>query len=903
MTAISKTYEPKQVELKWYRAWLEAGAFKADADPKNPENHFCIMIPPPNVTGVLHIGHVLVNTLQDLFIRRARLEGRKVLWMPGMDHASIATHARVEEALRKEGKSRREMGREAFVKRCWEWSNKHGGIILEQLRQLGCSCDWDRTLFTMDEGYERAVLHSFVEFYRRGYIYRGKYMTNWCPVSQTALSNEEVIMTPQRDALYKMRYEIVESPGTFVEISTTRPETLMGDTGVAVHPKDSRYQHLLGGHVWRPFPRAQIPIIADEAVDREFGTGVLKVTPAHDPIDYEIGQRHDLPTLDIMNPDGTLNELAGEPFVGIDRFEARALAAKKLQKMGLLVAEELYEHNVGISERGGVPIEPRLTDQWWLRFPKVEEARRAVEKGYIQFHPDRWKKVYLHWLGNLRGWCISRQLWWGQRIPVWYRKGGDRNDPANWHVSVDGPDDAENWEQEEDVLDTWASSNLWPFATLGWPHPNEKQREELSAFYPTDVLVTGFDIIFFWVARMIMSGLELYGERRDKLSDEEIQERRPFRHVYIHGLVRDRQRRKFQKSLGNSPDPLDLFEKFGADGTRFGILNIAPSGQDILFSEERLEIGRNICNKLWNACRFRQMSGAMKDNGSLELILARIDWQRCDRFDHWILHQTVKAMKDVEVQFARFEVQQMTHTFINFFWGDICDWYLEASKEKLKDEDTAPNALAVQDLVIRQLLLLMHPMIPHITEELWNNLGYNGDNRFVEETTIENADDLVDLLQIDPSASEQIEGIKEFVTAARALKAEYKLANRRDSTFFYTADREDLVEPELNAVKQLIGAATLERTESGLEGAPAAACGIATLYLDLAQAVDVDAEKDRLGKELLNLDGVISGLGGRLKNESFLSKAPKNVVQGARDQLAKNLEKRAELEKLLAALG
>ena len=902
MTAIGKTYEPKQVEAKWYRTWLEGDAFKAAVDPRHPENHFCIMIPPPNVTGVLHIGHVLVNTLQDLFIRRARLEGKKVLWMPGMDHASIATHAKVEVALREEGKSRREMGREAFVKRCWEWSDKHGGMILNQLRQLGCSCDWNRTLFTMDKEYEQAVLHSFVEFYRRGYIYRGKYMTNWCPVSQTALSNEEVIMTPQIDTLYKMRYEIVESPGTFVEISTTRPETLMGDTAVAVHPQDSRYRHLLGGHVWRPFPREKIPVVGDEVVDREFGTGALKVTPAHDPTDYEISQRHNLPVLDVMNPNGTLNELAGEPFVGKDRLEVRDLVVTKLKSMGLLVAEEPYEHSVGISERGGVPIEPRLTDQWWLNFPKVEEARKAVEKGYIQFHPDRWKKVYLHWLGNLRGWCISRQLWWGQRIPVWYRKGCDRNDPANWHVSVDGPEDTENWEQEEDVLDTWASSNLWPFATLGWPNPNERQREELSAFYPTDVLVTGFDIIFFWVARMIMSGLELYGDAREELSNQEIQERLPFRHVYVHGLVRDGQGRKFQKSLGNSPDPLDLFEKFGADGTRFGILNIAPSGQDILFSEERLKIGRNVCNKLWNACRFRQMSGPMKENGSLDSILGRIDWQRCGRFDHWILRQTVKALKEVEVQFARFEVQQMTHTFLNFFWREICDWYLEASKEKLKNEETGNNTLAVQDLVFRQLLLLMHPMIPHITEELWNNLGYNGKHRFIEDINIERADDLAKVLQIDSSAADQIEGIKEFVIAARNLKAEYRLANRRDVTFYYTSDGEDLFEPDLDTVKMLIGAAALERTVSEPEGAPAVACEIGTLYLDLAKAIDVDAEKERLSKELENLDRVTTGIEARLNNEAFISKAPEEVVQGTRDQLAINLEKRVKLEKLLAGL-
>ena len=900
MTAIAKTYDPQSVEPRWYQKWLREGAFGGHVE--SGKEHYCIVIPPPNVTGVLTMGHVLVNSLQDLFIRRARLEGKSVVWMPGTDHASIATHAKVEAALRSEGTSRREIGREAFVRRCWQWSDEHGGLILEQLHKLGASCDWERTVFTMDERYSKAVLHSFVEFYRRGYIYRGKYMTNWCPATQTALSDEEVIMTPEVGVFYTMRYEVVEEPGTYLEISTTRPETLMGDTAVAVHPADERYRHLVGKHVWRPFPRMRIPVIADEVVDREFGTGALKVTPAHDPVDYEIGKRHHLQAVDIMHPDGTLNEAAGEPFAGLDRMEARRVAVGKLREMDLLLREEAHEHIVGYSERAMVPIERRLTDQWWLRYPKVEEAKRAVETGLLQFHPKRWEKSYLHWLNNIKDWCISRQLWWGQRLPVWYRKGADRNDPGNWHVSVEGPTDPENWERDEDVLDTWASSNLWPFATFGWPNANEKERRELRAYYPTEVLVTAFDILFFWVARMIMSGLELYGERKDTLTDDEIRRRLPFRHVYLHGLLRDERGRKFQKSLGNSPDPLDIFHKFGADGTRFGILNMAPSGQDILFTEQRLASGRNFCNKLWNACRFRQMSGPAFKNGSLESIVQRIDWDLCDAFDHWMLARTVATLRDVERQFAHFEVQQMTHTVHNFIWGDFCDWYLEVCKGKSKNEDVQSNCLSTQDLVIRQILLLVHPMIPHITEELWSGLGYRGERKFLQETVLDRADDLESRLRIDHTSVASVELIKEVVTRARALKAEHNLANRRDVTFSYIVKGQDDPISQFDMIGRLAGAAAFRRVERRPENAPAAVTPLGTIFLDLTSGVDPVGEIDRLKRDLEKIQRLIEGAESRLGNEGFLSKAPEEVVEGTRTQLEANRGKRAEIERLLKAI-
>ncbi len=908
-TELNQSYDPKKVEPKWYQAWEDKGCFQGNV--QDGKDSFTIMIPPPNVTGILHMGHVLDNALQDIFIRRARVEGKSSLWFPGTDHASIATQHKVEKALRDEGTSRYELGREKFLERAWKWSDEHGGIIFNQLRKLGASCDWRRSRFTMDPEYQRSVQASFVEFYNRGYIYRGKRLVNWCPASQTALSNEEVDMRPQKGKLYKMRYEIVEEPGRFVEISTTRPETIMGDTGVAVHPDDERYADLVGRHCWRPFPRAEIPIVADRSVEKEFGTGVLKVTPAHDQVDFDIGKRHDLPLIDVMNPDGTLNALAGEEFDGMERFRAREFAVRKLEELGLLIEAEDYENSVGFSERGGVPIEPRLSEQWYLKYPKVEEAKRAVEKGIIRFHPKRWEKVYLHWLNNIQDWCISRQLWWGQRIPVWYKKGADRSDSANWHVSVDGPDDPENWEQDEDVLDTWASSNLWPFATFGWPSQDPKVKAELDYFYPTSMLVTGFDIIFFWVARMIMSGLELMGESKDSLTDEEIDQRVPFKDIFIHGLIRDAKGRKMSKSLGNSPDPLELIEKFGADGLRFGIINIAPSGSDILFAEERIEIGRNFCTKLWNACRFRQMAGGVAETQSLDTIIDRLAGSQLEGYGNWILFRLLQTMEEIEGQFARFEMHQLTHTLHNFFWGDFCDWYVEAAKAMLqsKDDPRHDAALAVSDIVIRQSLLLLHPVMPYITEELWQAMGYSIDGEFLQDAGLLPTSQLRDLLiskgvSIDEEGAKQIEQIKELITQARATKAEYNVASKRDVTLFVTPTDESsakVISANLDTIKRLAGAATIELKQT-VENLPGSVSTLGTVYLDLSSAVDVEAEKERLSKELEKLGKAIQAGEGKLKNPKFVDKAPPQVVEGARKQLAETQAKRDEISRLLKSL-
>ena len=902
MAEITKSYEPREVEKKWYAAWLEAKAFAGTVQPAR--DPYSIVIPPPNVTGILTIGHVLNNTIQDVLIRRARLEGRSAMWLPGTDHASIATHGVVERKLRAEGKNRHQLGREKFLEETWQWREKYGGIIIEQLKRLGCSCDWDRTVFTMDPAYTQRVLHVFVELFKRGHIYRGKRMVNWCPATQTALSDEEVIMKPVNGTMYRVRYELVDAPGKYIEVKTTRPETIPGDVAIAVHPDDPRYAALLGRKVRRPIgPAAELPIIADLAVDKEFGSGALKITPAHDRTDYEIGLRHKLAVIDVLNPNGTLNELAGAELAGMDRFAGRKKAAEMLKANGALVAEEAYSNNVGYSERADVPIEPRLTEQWWMRYPKVEEAKSVVRDGLIKFYPERWSKVYLHWLDNIQDWCISRQLWWGQRIPVWYRKGADRLDSKNWHVSVNGPADPENWEQDEDVLDTWASSWLWPFATLGWPDPEEMKKAGFDYFYPTTTLVTGPDIIFFWVARMIMAGLEFV---RPNLP---LELRIPFRNVYFTGIIRDQQGRKISKSLGNSPDPLDLIETYGADGLRFGIISIAPQGQDIRFQVDRIESGKNFCNKLWNACRFRQMNGEAGDNATLEGIIARLEPPKFDADDHAILDRLLATTREVDRCFAEFEFSAAVQALYGFFWNDFCDWYVEVSKSKLQSPDTKANCLAIQDLVLRQTLQLLHPFIPFITEELWQLLGYGAPGTFITNAHLENASKLATVstlrgLVLNTAQVAIVQNLKAFVSQARALKADHNLASRRDVKFFIiTGDREwGVLEENLAKVTRMAGAAEITRKDK-VDGAPAVVTTLGTLYLDLASTVDAGAERIRMTKELDALAKHIAGTEARLANEAFTSKAPPAVLEGARKQLADQQAKRAELERLLKSLG
>jgi valyl-tRNA synthetase len=1129
MSELSKAYEPQSVEEKWYSHWIEHGHFTAD--PASPKPAYSIVIPPPNVTGVLTLGHVLNNTLQDILARRARQTGHEVLWLPGTDHAGIATQTVVERKLRKEEKkTRHDLGRDEFLKRVWDWKDKHGGIIINQLKKLGCSCDWTRERFTMDDAYARKVQEVFVDLHAKGLIYRGKRMVNWCPVSLTALSDEEVIPKTQKSFFYHYRVEVVEKPGTFLEIATTRPETIMADTAVAVNPKDPRYAALIGLHVRRPLPanvEAFLPIIGDEAVDFEFGTGVLKVTPAHDKTDYEIGLRHKLPVIDIFNPDATLNELAGEEFAGLDRFEARAEAIAKLKELGILVKEEPHENNVGFSERADVPIEPRLSEQWFLKYPKTTESRDAVRQHLIRFFPDRWEKVYDHWLENIQDWCISRQLWWGHRIPVWYPTNvgqasrlspetnpgrnarttlppihfdelgefqitqrhlphweqpgatysvtfrladslpeskvaelrqerelwlanapqnptdedhktfsllfsqkleqwldagmgscllkedaasqivenalrhfdGERYDLGAWSVmpnhvhvvftpkpghelkkilhswksftahelnkltgntgpvwisetydhiirndeelwqtidyvesnapraglktirqshvgqasrlspdpdrgrdarttslrcQIDSP--GEGWVQDPDVLDTWFSSWLWAHETMDAP--------TLKKFFPTSVLVTGPDIIFFWVARMIMASLEYTGQI-------------PFRDVYFTGIIRDKQGRKMSKSLGNSPDPLDLIAKFGADGIRFGLLRIAPQGQDIKFDEQQIVEGRNFCNKLWNACRFRQMQGPLDpqaDPSKHELSLFARD----------LLARLDATIRRVNEGYDSYKFSDIAQALYDFVWGDFCDRFIEVAKSDFAtDSPRRAGTLATLDYTIKRILQLLHPYAPFLTEELWHGLGLGNDSiQFSGWPEPAN-------FAPDPRA----EAVFTAVSAARNLRATYGIQGNRRLPW-QLAPAADWVKNELPVLAILLhsesltlvkpssdprtaqeGPACQDRSESRNLIDPAltssallaksAACptDIGTIHLPLEGIIDPATEAKRLDGEIRKVEAEIEKVARKLSSETFVQNAPAEVVADHRQRQQDWIAKLSELQKARSALG
>ncbi len=872
MTEIPKAYLPGDVERKWFQRWTEHGCFKADAASSKPA--FSIVIPPPNVTGVLHLGHVLNNTLQDILARRARMQGKEVLWLPGTDHAGIATQSVVERKLRQEEKvSRRDLGREKFLERVWEWKEKHGGIIIEQLKRLGCSCDWSRERFTMDADYARRVQEVFVDLHQKGLIYRGRRMVNWCPKTLTALSDEEVIPKKQRSKLYTMRYELVDTPGQFLEIATTRPETLMGDTAVAVNPNDERYKHLIGKSVWRPFPKAAIPVVGDDHVDFEFGTGVLKVTPAHDKADYEIGLRHSLEVIDVLNADATMNDLAGPEFAGLDRFEARKKAVEKLTELGQLVKEEDYENNVGFSERADVPVEPRLSLQWFLKYPQVARASDAVASGQIKFRPERWSKTYLNWLENIQDWCVSRQLWWGHRIPAWYKNRGAENEEIL--VQMDSPGDG--WQQEDDVLDTWFSSWLWPFATMDAP--------TLAKFYPTSDLVTGPDIIFFWVARMIMAGLEY-------------EDRIPFANVFFTSIIRDKQGRKMSKSLGNSPDPLDLIDKYGADGLRFGLLRIAPTGTDVKFDETMIEEGRNFANKLWNACRFRQMQGGAP-SGDWSLI-GDAQFAQLTPFAVDILARLDQLAVDLDSAYADYEFNKVTQVLYEFFWSNYCDLYLETIKG-----DTSPATLAVQDIVLRGFLMHLHPLMPHATEELWETLGFGGAGSFLMSTVLPARGVLA---ACEPArvaaARQQAAEVYEAAARARNLKAEYNLASSRSVKFILKPLRPG-AEPLAAVLRILAQAAEVAVNDAPAlpGGTPVSVTPLGDLFMPLEGLIDVAAEKARLGKEIARIVAEVEKAEAKLASPAFAGKAPPDVVEKARQTLADWKEKQAKLEAMVAALG
>ncbi|MES2996624.1 MAG: valine--tRNA ligase [Verrucomicrobiota bacterium] len=891
MSELPKAYEPQAVEEKWYAAWLDGKCF--EADPSSDKEAYSIVIPPPNVTGILHLGHVLNNALQDILARRARQEGKEVLWLPGTDHAGIATQAKVERELREqEGKTRRDLGRDEFLKRVWDFKDKHGDIIIKQLKRLGCSCDWSRERFTMDESYTKWVSHVFVELFKEGLIYRGKRIVNWCPVSLTALSDEEVIMTPQRSKLYFMKYELADAPGEFLEISTTRPETLMGDVAVAVNPKDPRFAKYIGRKVRRPFPAAEIPVIADDHVDVEFGTGALKITPAHDKADFEIGLRHGLEIIDVLTPDAHINCPEVPELHGLDRFVARKKAAAKLEEMGLLLKVEEYDNNVGFSERAGVPIEPRISMQWFLKYPCVREAADAVANGDITFRPERWAKTYAHWMENLQDWCISRQLWWGHQIPVWYRKeklevlkNAESLDMSHLshgdlYVSSEPPSDPENWTRDEDVMDTWFSSWLWPFATMA---DVSETTPTLKKFHPTTDLVTGPDIIFFWVARMIMAGFRFTGEL-------------PFKNVFFTSIIRDLQGRKMSKSLGNSPDPIDLMDKYGADGLRFGLLRIAPVGSDLRFDETSVEEGRNFANKLYNACRFRQMAGDIADD-----TYAVIRPHHAD-----IMAKLDELSADLTRLYGDYRFGEIAQRLHEFLWTDFCDKFLEAVKGDLRESATpaARNAtLIVFDQVMERYLQLLHPYMPHITEELSERMGFLKPGEFLMAKVLL-SEPLASTGENIAAAQATAAAIYETASRLRNLKAEYNVATRKDVTFIVKPSV-DWLENEKDTVALLAGAAgiIIDATYDAPKGTPVSLTPVGEVYLPLEGLIDVAAERSRLSKEIERTTLEVKKCEGKLGNSSFIDRAPPEVVVQEKARLAEWNAKLAQLSEMLAALA
>ncbi len=899
MTEIPKAYEPQSVEDKWYDFWLKQGCFTAD--PKSAKPAYSIVIPPPNVTGMLHMGHVLNNTIQDILSRKARMDGKEVLWLPGTDHAGIATQVMVEKQLKKEEKkSRHDLGREEFLKRVWVWKEKHGDIIINQLKKLGCSCDWTRERFTMDPEYSRCVQKVFVELYQKGLIYRGKRMVNWCPVSQTALSDEEVEMKPQKGFMYHFKVQVAEEPGTWLTIATTRPETIPGDTAVAVNPKDPRYAHLIGNHIVRPLPselpqdQKLIPIIGDEHVDFEFGTGVLKVTPAHDKADFDIGAHHQLPLIEVINADGTMNTLAGGPLAGLDRFKARKVAVEILTEQGVMIEAKPYENNVGFSQRADVPIEPRLSEQWFLKYPAVPESKACVAEGRMKFHPDRWAKVYDHWLTNIQDWCISRQLWWGHRIPVWYRN-------SEVYCGLEAPT-GEGWMQDSDVLDTWFSSWLWPFATMGWP----ENTETLKKFYPTTDLVTGPDIIFFWVARMIMAGYEFMGEAESAGPKKfALPDAMPFQNVYFTGIIRDKQGRKMSKTLGNSPDPLVLITQYGADALRFGTMRSAPLGQDVLFDEKDVELGRNFCNKLWNACRFRQMQGG-EVQGEIERTLLNPD-------DKWLLLKLDAAIREVTIALNEYKFSEATAALYRFFWNEYCDWYVEASKAVFfgTDAKQKANTLAVIDFVLSHTIRLFHPFLPFITEELWHGMGFATDMPDNQGgKTIMNApwplpfdDDFKGHYGLDDCYLEMTDTKYELVRNGRDLRRAGNIQAAKKVKYIFKP-AQHLTPHDAEVIKLLLNAESLEVNADYLppKGTPVVASPLGELFLPLEGLIDVAAEKIRLTKEIEKIQSEIAKVDQKLSNPNFTQKVPPAVLAEHEQRLLDWKNKLAQVQSALVAL-
>ncbi len=869
---ISKAYSPSLVEDKWYEYWLKNNLFHSEVN--NEKNPYTIVIPPPNVTGILTMGHILNNTIQDIFIRTKRMQGFNACWVPGTDHASIATETKVANYLKESGINKDEIGRDKFLEYCWEWTKKYGGIIIQQLKKLGVSCDWERERFTMDDHYYKQVLEAFVKLYNEEKIYRGYRMVNWCPASKSAISDEEVNYRTVNGKLWFFKYRIDDSD-EYITVATTRPETMLGDTGIAVNPNDERYKKYIGKRVLLPFTDREIPIFADEYVDMQFGTGAVKVTPAHDINDYEMGKRHKLEVINIFNDNASLNHNVPDEFRGLDRYEARERIVERLEEYGLLLKVEDYQTKIGYSERGGVPIEPYLSEQWFMKMEELAKpALEAVKEGKIKFHPDHWVKTYEHWMGGIRDWCISRQLWWGHRIPVWYCVGDDHCnlECKNPIVSVERPDKcphcgSKNLKQDEDVLDTWASSWLWAYEVF-------RTEDEQRYYYPTDTLVTAPDIIFFWVARMIIAGLHFKNAI-------------PFKNVYFTSIIRDLQGRKMSKSLGNSPDPLDVISEYGADALRFTVIYLAPLGQDVLFSSEKCELGRNFANKLWNAGRFLLMN-AVNIKVKKDLIDKHLDFS-----DDWIYSRLNQTLQSLNNAMESFEINNAIKIIYSFAWNDFCDWYIELAKNRLyaDGEEIKSSVLTRALAVFENLLKIIHPFMPFITEELWQSIEKRQDGESISTSQYPKLNNSL----INLSAEREMKFVQDIITAIRNIRGEMNIAPSKFITVYLKSQNVTLYQIEyikkLSRVSEVIVDANLSKPKASAS----AVINNCEIYIPLEGLIDLEVEKSRLQKEISRLENSLIGIEKKLSNEKFILNAAKDVIE--REQ-AKQLDWKNNLSKL-----
>ena len=867
---LAKVYDPHEVEDRIYQFWLDGGYFHAEVNPdKKP---YTIVMPPPNITGQLHMGHALDNTLQDILIRWRRMQGYEALWVPGTDHASIATEAKIVEAMAKEGLTKEDLGRDKFLERAWDWKNTFGNRIVSQLKKMGSSCDWERERFTMDEGCSKAVREVFVRLYEKGLIYRGERMVNWCPHCCTSISDAEVVFEEKDAFFYHLRYPLADGSG-YVELATTRPETLLGDTAVAVHPDDERYRALVGKNVILPLVGKEIPVVSDTYVEMDFGTGVVKITPAHDPNDFEVGLRHDLEVITVTTEDGHMNEKAGK-YEGMTLDECRKAIVKDLEEQGYLIKIEPLRHNVGTCYRCGTAIEPRVSMQWFVKMkPLAEPAIEAVRNGETKFVPERFDKTYYHWMENIRDWCISRQLWWGHRIPAWYCADCGETIVSREDPTVCPHCGGTHLHQDEDTLDTWFSSALWPFSTLGWPD----NTPELKYFYPTDTLVTGYDIIFFWVARMVFSGVEHMHKA-------------PFSTVLIHGLVRDAQGRKMSKSLGNGIDPLEVIDQYGADALRFMLATGNSPGNDMRFIEEKVAASRNFANKLWNAARFILMN---IDGQPVKLSLP----ETLTLEDKWIVSKLNTLARDVTENLEKFELGMAVQKLYDFIWDNFCDWYIELCKSRLQGEGAADARRVLVYVMTRQLQLL-HPFMPFITEEIWQTLPHEG------ATLMRTAWPVYDAALHFPEEEKEMERIMDAIRAIRNRRAEMNVPPSRKAQVYVETAFADTFESGRPFFSRLASAAEVTVGQSfDVPGAVSIVTADATIKIPMADLVDLEAEKARLQKEKETVQKQLDGVLARLSNEAFTSKAPEAVVNTARDNAARLQEKLALLQQSMEQLG